>query len=114
MRIHTDHLNRSNIHSATSGVDSVQAFIVSTHKSRTHMVGFEVALRGYGEHHHRRPQGRVTSDPSSEYAATYNDWGHFLASLYLLDPDMKAGPYKNADDFHAQTKFAFAQTRFAF
>ena len=32
-------------------------------------------------------------------AATYDDWGDFLASLYKLDPKMAAGPYQSAEHF---------------
>lgn len=45
-------------------------------------------------------------------AATYDEWGHFLAALFDLDPTAVAGPYKSRDDFHAQTsgKYRIAAT----
>jgi hypothetical protein len=103
MRIHSDSLDRLHIHGATSGMD-VQVYVVSTHKSRTHRVAFEVALRGTGERHKRRPQGRVTSSPDTEYAATYDDWGHFLSALYEGDRSMKVGNvYTSRAQFHSVT-----------
>lgn len=41
------------------------------------------------------------------FAASYDEWGHFLAALFELDPAAVAGPYKSRDDFHAQTRNAY-------
>jgi hypothetical protein len=103
MRIHSDSLNRLHIERAVPETD-VQVYIVSTHKSRTHRVAFEVALRGMGERHKRSPQGRVSTDPSNEKAATYDDWGHFLSALYEADHSMKVGNvYTCRAQFHSVT-----------
>lgn len=41
-------------------------------------------------------------------AASYADWGRFLAHLFDVDPDAIAGLYKGADDFHEKTGYAFS------
>ncbi len=42
-----------------------------------------------------------------EYAATYDEWGYWLAALFAIDPEMLAGNYKGVDSFHALTKGAY-------
>ncbi len=41
------------------------------------------------------------------YAATYDEWGWFIAEIFECDPDAKFGPYKNYADFHKKTKDRF-------
>jgi hypothetical protein len=42
------------------------------------------------------------------YAATYDEWGSFLAEFFEADPQAKAGPYKGGIDFHIKTEYAYA------
>lgn len=37
------------------------------------------------------------------YAATYDEWGWFLAVVFDADPTAKCEYYANRDDFHAKT-----------
>ena len=49
--------------------------------------------------------GKGTDHPyrsNSGWAATYDEWGWFLAHVFAADPSAIAGPYKGIDDFHAQ------------
>lgn len=55
---------------------------------------------------HYKNSGQWGSD-NTMWAATYDEWGWFIAELFELDPDAKFGRYKNYDDFHAQTKTRF-------
>lgn len=41
------------------------------------------------------------------WAATYDEWGWFIAELFELDPDATFGHYKGINDFHKQTKTRF-------
>ena len=40
-------------------------------------------------------------------AASWDDWGWFLAALYEQDPGMRAAYYTSAEDFHRSTGNAF-------
>jgi hypothetical protein len=56
--------------------------------------------KGYGSHGHG--------------AASWADYGWFLAGLYEADPDMKvraSANYDGAADFHRQTRYAFQGER---
>jgi hypothetical protein len=108
MRIHCDHTNEVGIFRAESVIadqaPDVVVHILSTHGSRTHKAAYEVALRGTGKRHTKRPNTGITGANSDEYAATYDDWGHFIAALYQNDPTAKIGPYKSRTHFHVVTK----------
>lgn len=113
MKIHTDILNHSNLVDAMNAAGryapSVSLNVNSEHKSNSHRRAFDVALRGNGQRHTRRPnpgfRGALRND---EYAATHDDWGYFLAAVYAQDPNAKTGEYHNAEDFHAKTKGMYA------
>lgn len=80
--------------------------------SRTRQHGWDVHLGT------RRRDSRVDGKlrPVAAYygvhgqlkAATYDEWGHFLAELFGMDEDAIAGPYKGREDFHAKTAYAYA------
>lgn len=80
--------------------------------SRTHKHAFDVALESDGTpdkkgkaRRRKRNMGtsRYADRFNSGFAASYDDWGWFLAALFAKDPDIVAGPYKGAEDFHRQT-----------
>jgi hypothetical protein len=106
MRIHTDTVRIGGLYKALDLVEAQAPDVtlenVSQHASRSHRYAFEVALRGHGERHTKRPNGS-----SDGYAATYDDWGWFLAALYDVDPSIKAGPYKGRTDFNVKTNNAY-------
>ena len=104
MRIHTQ-LSKAVIASHLGMPDDVTIHVVSEHGSRSHRTAYEVALRGDGRRHTRNPNTRDDSIPGK--AATYDDWGQYLAVLYRQDASMKAGPYKNRSDFERQTKHKY-------
>lgn len=108
MRLHSSTLTRDDIAAATraAGMTGVHAEI-STHGSRVAARGFEVKLFGTSP---RMPNtgryggGRYGGDT----AATWDEWGMFLAALFDLDPAMIVGPggrpaYADAAAFHAAT-----------
>jgi len=107
MRIHTDG-NRETITRAAfaAGVDLVKC---EEHGSRTHARAFEVSLRGSSR---RRPN---FWDGSDCYAATWDQWGIFLAHIFDADTDARCGSvkhptYRDGDDFHAKTFRRFLST----
>ncbi len=104
MRIHSNILNERDLHKALDAADQaldVNLIVIGTRGSRSHRQAFEVALRGTGARHKRAPQTVLYS--SDERAATFDDWGYFLAEVFQADPDATCGPYKGITDFHNQT-----------
>jgi len=106
MRIHTK-LHESDFDAAAE-VAKVDLVGIVRHGSRSHDHAFDVHLEGAGT---RRPNGG-SSGAGSGYAATWDQWGIFLAALYDQDPDMLCGSksyatYENRKDFHYQTARRF-------
>lgn len=60
----------------------------------------------------RRPKntGVRGSDGQFPFAATWHEWGFFIAEIFRLDPEAVFGPYKGAEDFHEQTRYQFHPT----
>lgn len=101
MRIHSDILTSLDISAAerAAGMTGVDA-TVTAHGSRKRDHAFNVLLTGTSS---RRPNnGRYGAD-SNAFAATWDEWGMFLAALYAVDPNMDATYYADAADFHRQT-----------
>ncbi len=48
---------------------------------------------------------------SGNLAASWTEWGWFLARVFEEDPDARCGDYKGAEDFHAQTHGRFIEPR---
>jgi len=84
--------------------------------SRSHRHGFEVTLSSDGTpDRDGTPRNRPVNAGTSRYldrftlpkAASYADWGRFLAALFEIDPDAKCPYYAGREDFHAKTAGAF-------
>jgi len=112
----------------------------TAYKSRTHPFAHEIQLgtwdktslpKGYTDQHGhkltvRRYQNTGDSGASSErpghdgavWAATWHEWGWFMAKVFELDPSARWGSqrwgYQSAADFHAKTKGVFGKTSTAF
>lgn len=56
----------------------------------------------------KRKASSMAGGGGLRYAATYDEWGMFLAAFFATDPAAKAGPYKSQDDFHRKTDYAYA------
>lgn len=107
----------------------VQFTAFSDHKSRTHPFAYEIQLGTHDRHslpenyvdrqgRHRRTRNFKNSGDrgsASEwatgcdvYAATWEEWGWFMAELFALDPDARWGSvkgwhYAGVADFNAKT-----------
>lgn len=101
MRIHTDTLTTSDLWQAAriAWVDME----VTTHGSRSRDHAFNVTLRGNSK---RRPN-TGKNGAANEFAATWDQWGVFLAELFDRDNGMTAGQYSDADKFHRMTAGRF-------
>lgn len=82
--------------------------------SRSHRVALDVKLvangKLEGEKRHRPNSGTRGADGQEVWALTYDEWGYFLAELFRVHPDAKAGPYRDEDNFHVQTRDAYRDT----
>ena len=119
MKLHSDLLTSTLVHAAlrttqASGhvAGSVYFHIFAEKGSRSRSNAFEIQLGCWdkvkGDNRGWKNSGGEGA--SDVYAATYAEWGYFIAALVTLDPDLIFGPYKGADDFHAQTGYMFAAT----
>lgn len=88
MRLHSDTLNRQDILNALPR--GCYAEVLSQHGSRSHSYAYEVQLSGSSPYSAQSGQWK---------AATYEEWGQFLQTLFDLDPTGKYGPYNGRRDF---------------
>jgi hypothetical protein len=107
MRIHSDVLTARDIYAATTaaGMHGVYAETMA-HGSRSHRAAFEVKLTGNSS---RRPNpGTGGRYVDGDHAATWDEWGMFLAALFTVDPAAIVGTvarptYAGREHFHAVT-----------
>lgn len=78
---------------------------VTLHGSRTHERAVDVILSG--DSPHAINSGRSGSWGDAPRAASWDQWGIFLAVIFEADPTAKAGRYANAEDFHHKTAWRF-------
>lgn len=104
MRIHT-FATRETI--AQAARDAGVYIRIEQFGSRTHPRSFDVKLRGSSN---RAPMFSYTESPwGTGKAATWDEWGIFLGSIFRADPLARAGgtrkmpSYANSKDFHAKT-----------
>jgi hypothetical protein len=76
---------------------------VSEHRSRTHKRAFEVHLTGESK---RRPNGG-SYGAGTGYAATWDQWGVFLAHIFEVDSESKCRAYADSGDFYDRTNYRF-------
>ncbi len=53
------------------------------------------------------PRRFTTYGAGDARAASWSDWGRFLAELFEIDPEAVCDYYASADDFHAKTAGRF-------
>lgn len=95
MRIHSDVIAYTQqIRDALPA--GVHAQVVNPHRSRSRRYAYEVKLTGTGSH---ASQWGNRDTP----AATWDEWGMFLAKLYELDPNLMAANYRDAEHFRWTT-----------
>lgn len=108
MRLHTDKITRHDLTMAMEGVSGDIYLEASGYGSRKRSHAFEVALSAdEGKDrlgNTRRP--RNSGVYGAEYgmrAATWYEWGDFLAALFKIDPRAIVGPYDGIENYVAQT-----------
>jgi hypothetical protein len=118
MRIHSDTLSKMHLIHALQEAglqyEGVHLNFNGTHGSRSHHRAFEVTLRATpGKDRNGKVRrwpngGSYGADTGYGKAATYDEWGYFIAEVYRKDPDAKVGPYDNLADFTRQTRGAYS------
>lgn len=98
MKIHTNELYSGDISNIAERVEGITLYVTGA-GSRSHDRAYEIRLTGSSKCAPRNMPG--------EKAATYDEWGHFIARLFAIEPGAKIGHYKDAADFHEKTKNAF-------
>lgn len=86
--------------------------------SRTHPNGYLIQLGTTDQHslpsgkkrHYKNRHYKNSGDHGSDtiWAATYDEWGWFIAELFERDPNAKFGYYSSRDDFNEKTNGKFA------
>jgi len=123
MKLHSDILTATDVRDALDrakqrgNVDRLVDFmILEPRGSRSRKNGFEVRLewlgekqKGDGRHWTNSGNGGANSyrNGNGTYAATYDEWGWFIAELFDKDENMIFGTYKGLDSFDNQTRYAF-------
>jgi hypothetical protein len=106
MIIHSDQLSEDEIRACVPDGCYLAAHYnrdkdwASVHRqgSRSHKIAFSVRLSG---------SSKYVMANLPDKAATYDEWGEFIAALFFNDEDAKIGNYKNAADFDLQTEHRF-------
>ena len=85
---------------------------LTEHGSRTHDRAFEVKIWSHNRTSisgaKRRHPNSGFSGGASEYGATFDEWGYFLAVLFELDPNARvASVYEHRGEFHDRTGYAY-------
>lgn len=99
MRIHSNSLDALEIRKAAR-IANVDFTRFSLHGSRSHEAAFDVILTGASS---RRQNG------GPHKAATWDQWGIFLGTLFSVDAEMVTPYYGSADEFHWVTANRFRE-----
>lgn len=78
-----------------SGIDWAS---IHQYGSRSHHIAYSVRLSG---------SSKSTMTNLPDKAATYDEWGFFLAEIFARDPQAKCGGYNGREDFIVQTDGKF-------
>jgi hypothetical protein len=86
------------------------------HQSRSRPCGYEIQLGAYDRElpdgtadqrgakmKQRKRQNSGTYGADVLYAATWDEWGWFMAKVFARDPDAVFGPYRSRWDFKVKT-----------
>ena len=112
MKIHSDHLDEAKLRDALATAkdaglvarDVVLAIYPTGSRKRAHAWDCHLSTS-----EKRRPDGKVRHRAGSSIslrpsAATYDEWGHWLANVFTCDPNAIAGSYGSGPHFHYMTE----------
>ena len=96
MRIHTNELYSGDFMNLAEHIEEIQIVALDQgFGSRSHDRAYEIRLTGSSKSAPRNMPGCK--------AATYREWGRFLALVFKFDPGAKCGTYNGVSDFDAKT-----------
>lgn len=118
MKLHSDTLDESAIFKALRAAKDAGQVTNDIHLvqfnpsgSRSRARGFDIQLGTHnpltGPTKSRHFKNSGTDGASSIWAATYDEWGWFIARLFDADPDAIFGPYAGVEDFAGKTRYHF-------
>lgn len=118
MRFHTNTHTRSSIADALQSAKdagqvpaSVYIETCSEHRSTKRARGFEISLRSFekvpGDKRRRPNPGTGERGHDGEWAATWDEWGWFIAALFDAEPDAIFGNYDGQIGFDTYTSWKF-------
>jgi hypothetical protein len=103
MRVHTAKLHYHDFPAALERAGLKDITVESTlHGSRKRDRAYEVQLDA-APIPGRRRRNSGTVGAGHGYGATWDEWGEWIAQLYLIDREAIIGPYNGFDDFHVKT-----------
>jgi hypothetical protein len=102
VRIHTDGTITDSEFWQAAREAGVAIEVMSKHGSRKRWKGYEIQLSG---------SSRYSAQSGQWKAATWDEWGVFLAFLFDREPGLIAGSYDGRDDFINQTADAIEREK---
>lgn len=108
MRIHTNTLTRVDVLEAAAAADAVAVALID-HGSRKRDHAFDVKLEGSETTRSRRRPNGGPSGVGTGYAATWDQWGVFLAVLFERDPSTLTTYDADVEHFARRTGGRFTQ-----
>lgn len=113
MKLHTDRLDSFEVlamlDKAGLSDEGVWADTCTPKGSRSRKRAFDVHLSATPGKDRFGKARRAPQTPNGARAATYDEWGLFIAQVFRLDPDAIFGPYKGRDHFNELTRFNYAE-----
>jgi hypothetical protein len=120
MRLHTNTHTMTTIEDALRRAKGkgkvayhVGLFVLTPHRSQSRTHAFELRLgtevKIKGDKRTFLNSGTRGAD-TSIYAATYDEWGWFLAEVFAADPDAACDRYTGERNFHEVTRHAYHLT----
>jgi hypothetical protein len=103
MKLHANTLTPANVRSAARKA-RVDLVTFTERGSRSHSRAYDVILSGESRY---RTNAGTSGGYDMPHAATWDQWGIFLAALYAVDPTVKSWAYDGTDDFHHKTADRF-------
>lgn len=107
MKIHTDSLEWRHLYMALGNIGAVPIcgeFVERGSRSRARAFDARLYVIDQDALHRRRPNNNHAPNGREVFAATWDEWGVWIARLFALDPTADIGPYGSLADLVSQTR----------
>lgn len=109
MRIYSDSLTDADLNDSLAAVAHYLYFRllwpIGGTRLRSRCWGFKLGSRASNRHENTGKWGA-----GDDYAASWDEHGHFIAQLFARDPAARVGPYDGIDAFTLATKGKYSLT----